>query len=147
MLNVRGQSGCRINCRRLSSVEACVPAGILPKTDGILRLTREYPPPPPYLSLVLPDQWNRLLTRSRWSQVHYWLRCSFPYWSHWTAKRTHKGAVLQRIHRGIRISVLFSIFAAVAWLRKNPRQGTQLLQSLRMGKALLLYKIQDLISN
>lgn len=89
---------------------------------------------------------NMLLTSPRWSQIHYWLRCSFPVWKDWTAKRTHKGVVLQRVHRAARLSVLVGLFAGLAWLRRNPHKGSQILQALQVGKELLLSRVKELAS-
>lgn len=70
----------------------------------------------------------------RFSQIHYWLRCSFPVWRHWTAKQTRKGVILQRIYKAIQLSVLASVLAGVFWLRKSPQYRSQILQALMAGK-------------
>ncbi|OQE21125.1 hypothetical protein PENSTE_c012G04367 [Penicillium steckii] len=93
---------------------------------------------------ITADGWNS--STYPWTQLHYWLRCSFPYWSDWSAKRTRKGTVIQRIQKTVRLSVLVGLFAGLAWLRKNPQQGSQLLQTLRVGKELLLSRVQALAS-
>lgn len=91
---------------------------------------------------ITADGWNS--STYPWTQLHYWLRCSFPYWSDWTAKRTRKGSLIQRVRKTIHLSMLVGLFAGLAWLRKNPQRGSQLLQTLRVGKELLLSRVQAL---
>lgn len=75
-----------------------------------------------------------MLTCHRYSQIHYWLRCTFPVWRHWTAKRTRKGVILHRINKILQLTVFVGILSGIAFLRKNPQQRGQLLQALLAGK-------------
>lgn len=75
-----------------------------------------------------------MLTCPRFSQIHYWLRCTFPVWRHWTVKRTRKGLVLHRLYKAFQLSVFVGILTGIAFLRKNPQQRGQLLQAVLDGK-------------
>jgi hypothetical protein len=82
----------------------------------------------------------------RFTQIHYWLRCKFPVWSHWSAKLTRRGRVLQGIRRAVKASVFVALLAGFKFLYKNPEQRLQLVQSLLAGKAWLRSTVQGLIS-
>lgn len=92
------------------------------------------------LSVNLPT--NKIL--HSYSQVHYWYRCTFPIWSDWTAKWTRKGAILQGTRKAVRLSFIFGVLAALAWLRKNPHQRSQLLLALLAGKNWILSRARSL---
>ncbi|KAJ5191137.1 uncharacterized protein N7498_010122 [Penicillium cinerascens] len=87
---------------------------------------------------ITADGWNS--TTYPFSQIHYWLRCSFPVWRDWTAKRTRKGVLLQRIYKAIQLSVLVSAITAIGWLRKSPQSRGRILQALSAGKDWILSK-------
>jgi hypothetical protein len=83
-------------------------------------------------------------SQHRYSQIHYWYRCTFPIWSDWTAKWTRKGAILQGVRKAVRLSFLLSVLAALEWLRKNPHQRSQLLLALLAGKDWILSRARSL---
>lgn len=70
----------------------------------------------------------------RWTQLHYWFRCTFPRWDDWTAKPTQKGLAKRQTRKAIRWFVLLGLFGGLAWLRKNPDHQVQLMEALRAGK-------------
>lgn len=80
----------------------------------------------------------------RYTQIHYWLRCTIPFWQHWTANFTQKGLVVQRVHRAIRFTVLAAVFAGLAWVQRNPQLKDQLVQSLLSGKDWMLSTVRGL---
>lgn len=79
----------------------------------------------------------------RYSQIHYWYRCTFPIWSDWTAKWTRKGAILQGVRKAVRLSFIFGVLAALAWLRKYPHRRSQLLLALLAGKDWILSRARS----
>ncbi|KAJ6107968.1 hypothetical protein N7523_009291 [Penicillium sp. IBT 18751x] len=87
---------------------------------------------------ITADGWNS--STYPFSQIDYWLRCSFPVWRHWTAKRTRKGVILQRIYKAIQLSVLASVVTGFVWLRKSPQHRSQILNALKAGKEWILSK-------
>jgi hypothetical protein len=82
----------------------------------------------------------------RYTQLHYWFRCTFPVWSHWSAKLTRKGRVLQSIRKTLRASALVALVAGLSWLHKNPQQKVQLVQSVLAGKEWLFSAVRQLSS-
>lgn len=80
----------------------------------------------------------------RYSQIHYWLRCTFPVWRHWTAKRTRKGIILHRVYKAFQLTVLFGVLTGLAWLQKAPQHRGQLLRALSAGKDWVLSGVSAL---
>ncbi|KAJ5150600.1 uncharacterized protein N7500_010789 [Penicillium coprophilum] len=80
----------------------------------------------------------------RFTQIHYWLRCKFPVWRHWTAKLTRRGRTLRAIRKTIQASALLGLFAGIRFLHQNPQQKTQLVQSLLAGKEWLISAVLQL---
>lgn len=80
----------------------------------------------------------------RFTQIHYWLRCTFPVWRHWTARLTRKGQVLRGVRKTLQGSVILGLLAAFGFLRQNPEQKAQLVQSLLAGKEWLVSAIRQL---
>ncbi|KAJ5134039.1 uncharacterized protein N7443_004334 [Penicillium atrosanguineum] len=87
---------------------------------------------------ITADGWNS--STYPFSQIHYWLRCSFPVWRHWSAKQTRKGVILQRIYKAIQLSVLTGVIIGFVWLRKSPQHRSQILQTLMAGKNWIMSK-------
>ena len=82
----------------------------------------------------------------RYSQIHYWFRCTFPVWGHWSAKLTRKGRVLRVIRKTLGASVLVALVAGFGWLHKNPQQKVRLVQSFLAGKEWLFSAVRQLVS-
>ncbi|KAF7715855.1 Uncharacterized protein PECH_008512 [Penicillium ucsense] len=94
---------------------------------------------------ITADGWNS--STYPWSQVHYWYRCTFPVWSDWVAKRTRKGRVIQTLRRTMRVSALFGLVAALAWLRRNPQNRSQLVSALLNGKTWILSQTRQIFQH
>ncbi|KAF4766353.1 hypothetical protein N7455_005808 [Penicillium solitum] len=86
--------------------------------------------------------WNS--TTYPFTQIHYWLRCTFPVWRHWTAKLTRKGRVLRGIRKVLQGSVILGLIAGFGFLLQNPQQKAQLVQSLLTGKEWLVSAVWQL---
>lgn len=80
----------------------------------------------------------------RFTQIHYWLRCTFPVWRHWTAKLTRKGRVLRGLRKALQGSVILGLVAGFGFLRQNPQQKAWLVQSLLAGKEWLVSAVWQL---
>ncbi|KAJ5810952.1 Transcription factor [Penicillium robsamsonii] len=91
---------------------------------------------------ITADGWNS--TTYPFTQIHYWLRCTFPVWRHWTAKLTRKGRILRAIRKSTQASIMVGLFAGVGFLHQNPQQKTQLVQSLLAGKEWLVSAVLQL---
>lgn len=81
----------------------------------------------------------------RYTQIHYWYRCAFPYWGHWTAKLTKKGRTLRAVRKALRASAFVILAAGLGWLQQNPQQKVRLVQSLVGGKEWLFSAVQRLV--
>ncbi|CAG8065033.1 unnamed protein product [Penicillium olsonii] len=81
-----------------------------------------------------------------YTQVHYWYRCTFPYWGHWSAKLTARGRTLRAVRKTLRASALLILAAGFGWLHQNPHQKVRLVQSILGGKEWLFSAVQGLIS-
>ncbi|KAJ5963396.1 uncharacterized protein N7479_003272 [Penicillium vulpinum] len=91
---------------------------------------------------ITTDGWNS--TTYPFTQIHYWLRCTFPVWRHWTAKLTRKGRILQGIRRAFQASIILGLIAGFGFLRQNPQQKSELVQSLLAGKEWLISAVLQL---
>ncbi|KAJ6179204.1 hypothetical protein N7519_009665 [Penicillium mononematosum] len=78
---------------------------------------------------ITADGWNS--TTYPFTQIHYWLRCTFPVWRHWTARLTRKGRILRGVRKTLQGSVVFGLVAAFGFLRQNPEQRAR---KLNLGK-------------
>ncbi|KAJ6063841.1 hypothetical protein N7499_012521 [Penicillium canescens] len=93
---------------------------------------------------ITADGWNS--STYPFTQIHYWLRCTFPVWSHWSAKLTRRGRILHGVRRAVKASVLIALLAGFRFLHKNPEQRLQLVQYLLSGKTWLRSAVQGLIA-
>ncbi|KAI2722572.1 hypothetical protein CBS147332_3501 [Penicillium roqueforti] len=91
---------------------------------------------------ITADGWNS--TTYPFTQVHYWLRCKFPVWRHWTAKLTRKGRILRGVRMTLHGALIFGLITTFGFLRKNPQQKAQLVQSLLAGKEWLASAVSQL---
>ncbi|CDM28030.1 hypothetical protein DTO013E5_4037 [Penicillium roqueforti] len=91
---------------------------------------------------ITADGWNS--TTYPFTQVHYWLRCKFPVWRHWTAKLTRKGRILRGVRMTLHGALIFGLITTIGFLRKNPQQKAQLEQSLLAGKEWLASAVSQL---
>ncbi|EKV05309.1 Fungal specific transcription factor, putative [Penicillium digitatum PHI26] len=57
------------------------------------------------------DGWNS--STYPFTQIHYWLRCKFPVWRHWTANLTRKGRVLRVLRKVLQGLVILWLIAGV----------------------------------
>ncbi|KAJ6118253.1 hypothetical protein N7471_013720 [Penicillium samsonianum] len=87
---------------------------------------------------ITADGWNS--STYPYSQIHYWLRCTFPVWRHWTEKRTRKGVILRRIYKTIQLSLLISVITGLALLRGSPQYRSKAVQTLLAGRDWILSK-------
>ncbi|KAG0156741.1 hypothetical protein PDIDSM_3922 [Penicillium digitatum] len=88
------------------------------------------------------DGWNS--STYPFTQIHYWLRCKFPVWRHWTANLTRKGRVLRVLRKVLQGLVILWLIAGVSFLRQNPKHKARLIQSLLAGKEWLVSAISQL---
>lgn len=100
-------------------------------TDGWNSST--YPSVPLVLSFPTFANWT-----SSYTQIHYWLRCTFPLWHDWTARRTEKGLMVQRVHRAFRLLVLLGLLCGLASLLKSPQLKRQVVSNMLLGKEWIL---------
>ncbi|CAI7648786.1 unnamed protein product [Penicillium viridicatum] len=91
---------------------------------------------------ITADGWNS--STYPFTQIHYWLRCTFPVWRHWTAKLTRKGRVLRGLRKVLQGSAILGFIAGFGFLRQNPQQKAQLVQSLLAGKEWLVSAVWQL---
>ncbi|OQD67603.1 hypothetical protein PENPOL_c003G04081 [Penicillium polonicum] len=91
---------------------------------------------------ITADGWNS--TTYPFTQLHYWLRCTFPVWRHWTAKLTRKGRVLRGLRKVLQGSVILGFIVGFGFLRQNPQEKAQLVQSLLAGKEWLVSAVWQL---
>jgi cation diffusion facilitator CzcD-associated flavoprotein CzcO len=59
------------------------------------------------------DGWNA--TTYPWSQVHYTLRCMFPYWGDWEEKLTRQGVVRRRVRNVLKVAATVGVMAGVVY--------------------------------
>ncbi|CAL5874017.1 uncharacterized protein PFLUO_LOCUS8303 [Penicillium psychrofluorescens] len=92
---------------------------------------------------ITADGWNS--STYPYSQVHYWWRCTFPYWRDWNAKLTKKGKTLQIIRRVVRAFTLVAMYVGLMWLRRNPQGRNQLVQAMLASKEWALSTVQKFL--
>ncbi|KAH1493827.1 hypothetical protein LV164_007558 [Aspergillus fumigatus] len=77
------------------------------------------------------------------TQIDYYLRCTFPVWHHWTAKYTRKGLMLQRMKTVLRRSVLVAIISSLCWLKMHPRDTQRLVELFSGARTTIVSAIRE----
>ncbi|XBQ92897.1 hypothetical protein V6000_008380 [Aspergillus fumigatus] len=77
------------------------------------------------------------------TQIDYYLRCTFPVWHHWTAKYTRKGLMLQRRKTVLRRSVLVAIISSLCWLKLHPRDTQRLVELFSGARTTIVSAIRE----
>ena len=97
----------------------------------------------PQLDQVTTDNRRPLITLFRFTQIDYYLRCTFPVWHHWTAKYTRKGLMLQRRKTVLRRSVLVAIISSLCWLKLHPRDTQRLVELFSGARTTIVSAIRE----
>ena len=63
--------------------------------------------------------------RYSFTQIDYYLRCTFPVWRHWTAKYTPKGRWAQGIQSACKRFAFATVILGLIWSRARPQDARQ----------------------
>ncbi|EAW25500.1 flavin-containing monooxygenase [Aspergillus fischeri NRRL 181] len=77
------------------------------------------------------------------TQIDYYLRCTFPMWHHWTAKYTRKGLMLERMKTVLRRFALVAIISGLCWLKMHPKDTQRLVELFSGARTTIVSAIRE----
>jgi hypothetical protein len=65
---------------------------------------------------------------SRYGQIWFWYRCTFPHWDHWNIRYTRKGQVKRTV---VQIAKVLAFTSAVVGIYKARQRGVNILELVK----------------